>query len=160
MRITSTFTCALFLLSAGLAAQQPRTVEGRLLEMLRENGVISATQFDELSDIAAEMRAEQDVAVQGENQVAEMISHLQDKPFDLFSLSINIWNLGSVGIDDGFTRRPKHLATEEGMPLGGCRHPPTKLRPAGSHHPFLLGAGWTFGLANVDLAHRIQWDKC
>ena len=80
MRTTSTFTCALFLLSAGLAAQQPRTVEGRLLEMLRENGVISAPQFDELSDIAAEMRAEQDVAVRVENQVAEMIAHLQDKP--------------------------------------------------------------------------------
>ncbi len=80
MRITSTFACALLFLSAGLAAQQPRTVEGRLLEMLRENGVISATQFDELSNIAAEMRAEQDVAVRVENQVAEMIAHLQDKP--------------------------------------------------------------------------------
>lgn len=80
MRFTSTFACAVFVLSTGLVAQTPRTVEGRLLEMLRENGVISATQLEELSRIAAEMRAEQDVAVLMETQVGEMIAHLQDEP--------------------------------------------------------------------------------
>ncbi|MAB90209.1 MAG: hypothetical protein CMJ90_12220 [Planctomycetes bacterium] len=80
MRYTFTFACALFVFSAGLAAQTPQTVEGRLLEMLRENGLISATQFEELSGIAAEMRLEQDVVERVAAQVDEMISHLQDEP--------------------------------------------------------------------------------
>lgn len=66
-------------LSTAARAQDPPTVEGRLLEMLRENGVISSSQFEELTSIAADMREEQDSAERIEAQVDEMVAHLQDK---------------------------------------------------------------------------------
>ncbi|MAG58786.1 MAG: hypothetical protein CMJ83_21060 [Planctomycetes bacterium] len=61
------------------AAQTKRTVESRLLEMLRDKGVISAADHDELMEIAAEMRREDAQQDQLSAHVDELISRIQDE---------------------------------------------------------------------------------
>ena len=57
------FRIALALCAAAgvLAAQETPSVDSRLLEILKERGVINATEFTELKELEAKLRAESDV---------------------------------------------------------------------------------------------------
>lgn len=69
------------LLAPGGAAQgdPSDTVEGRLLEILRENGVITAHQLDELTEMAKEIRKEKDLANRIDTQIDQMVASLQEE---------------------------------------------------------------------------------
>ena len=80
LRFAPAFVLAFAVLEALAPGQGSDTVEGRLLEILKENGVISSTQFGELTELARDLREERDFSHQVETRVDEMVAALQDAP--------------------------------------------------------------------------------
>ena len=67
---------ALAVLCAVVPAQE--TVEGRLLKILKEKGVIDKAEYEDLKELEAQLRRADNVAALIDTRIEEMISGVQD----------------------------------------------------------------------------------
>lgn len=54
------------------------TVEGRLLKILKEKGVIDGSEYKDLKELEAQMRREDDLAAQIDTRIEEMVTSVQE----------------------------------------------------------------------------------
>ncbi len=80
MQMSFRIALALSLVASLLAAQDAPSVDSRLLEILKERGVINATEFAELKDLEAKLRAESDVDAKVESKINEMVARMAQDP--------------------------------------------------------------------------------
>ena len=67
---------------AVLALPAQESVEGRLLRILRDRGVIDAAEYEELCALEAQLRLEDDLEQEVELRIDEMVARLDDAPPD------------------------------------------------------------------------------